>query len=180
VDPKEFNAVLEAARAGDEWAWSRLYGELAGPVLGYLRVRGATEPEDLLGEVFLQVARNLSSFSGDVTGFRSWIFTIAHRRLIDERRASGRRPLELVADRESGPSQDPALIVMDRLTEERIAATLECLVPDQRDVLLLRIMGGITVDEVAIILGKTIGAVKALQRRALQTIKRNVSEPVPI
>ena len=172
--------MLEAARAGDEWAWSRLYGELAGPVLGYLRVRGAAEPEDLLGEVFLQVARNLGSFSGDATGFRSWIFTIAHRRMIDERRASGRRPLELVVDRESGPSQDPALIVMDRLTEERIAATLECLVPDQRDVLLLRIMGGITVEEVAIILGKTIGAVKALQRRALQTIKRNVSEPVPI
>jgi len=172
--------VLEAARAGDEWAWSRLYGELAGPVLGYLRVRGAAEPEDLLGEVFLQVARNLSSFSGDATGFRSWIFTIAHRRMIDERRASGRRRLELVVDRESGPSQDPALIVMDRLTEERIAATLQCLVPDQRDVLLLRIMGGITVEEVAIILGKTIGAVKALQRRALQAIKRNVSQPVPI
>ena len=172
--------MLEAARAGDEWAWSRLYGELAGPVLGYLRVRGAAEPEDLLGEVFLQVARNLSSFSGDATGFRSWIFTIAHRRMIDERRASGRRRLELVVDRESGPSQDPALIVMDRLTEERIAATLQCLVPDQRDVLLLRIMGGITVEEVAIILGKTIGAVKALQRRALQAIKRNVSQPVPI
>jgi RNA polymerase sigma-70 factor (ECF subfamily) len=180
VDPKEFSAVLEAARAGDEWAWSRLYGELAGPVLGYLRVKGATEPEDLLGEVFLQVARNLSLFSGDAAGFRSWIFTIAHRRMIDERRAAGRRPLELVVDRESGPSQDPALIVMDQLTEERIAATLECLVPDQRDVLLLRIMGGITVEEVAAILGKTIGAVKALQRRALQTIKRNVSEPVPI
>jgi RNA polymerase sigma-70 factor (ECF subfamily) len=59
---------------------------------------------------------------------------------------------------------------MDRLTEERIGATLECLVPDQRDVLLLRMMGGITVEEVAVVLGKTIGAVRALQRRALQTI----------
>jgi RNA polymerase sigma-70 factor (ECF subfamily) len=59
---------------------------------------------------------------------------------------------------------------MDRLTEERIVATLECLVPDQRDVLLLRMMGGITVEEVAVVLGKTIGAVRALQRRALQTI----------
>ncbi len=180
MDPKEFSAVLEAARAGGEWAWSRLYGELAGPVLGYLRARGATEPEDLLGEVFLQVARNLSSFSGDVAGFRSWVFTIAHRRLIDERRARSRRPLELVADPESGPSGDPAVIVVDRLSEERIAAMLGCLVPDQRDVLLLRIIGGITVEDVAAILGKTIGAVKALQRRALQTIKRNLREAVPI
>lgn len=180
MDPNEFDAVLEAARAGNEWAWSRLYGELAGPVLGYLRVRGAAEPEDLLGEVFLQVARNLKSFSGDVAGFRSWVFTIAHRRMIDARRAFGRRALDLDTDWESGPLQDPELIVMNRLTEERIAATIDRLVPDQRDVLLLRIMGGITVEEVAIILGKTIGAVKALQRRALQTIKRNVSEPVPI
>jgi RNA polymerase sigma factor (sigma-70 family) len=180
VDPKEFSGVLEAARAGGEWAWSQIYQDLAGPVLGYLRVRGATEPEDVLGEVFLQVARNLSSFSGDHAGFRSWVFTIAHRRLIDERRIGSRRPLEFMADHESGESQDPAMIVVDRLGDERIAATLQCLVPDQRDVLLLRIIGGITVAEIAAILGKSIGAVKALQRRALQTLKRNLREAVPI
>ena len=85
-----------------------------------------------------------------------------------------------MADPESGPSGDPAVIVVDRLSEERIAAMLGCLVPDQRDVLLLRIIGGITVEDVAAIFGKTIGAVKALQRRALQTIKRNLREAVPI
>jgi RNA polymerase sigma factor (sigma-70 family) len=134
----------------------------------------------LLGEVFLQVARNLDSFSGDIAGFRSWVFTIAHRRLIDERRAGSRRPLEFMVEHESGESRDPAIIVGDRLSEERISATLQCLVPDQRDVLLLRIVGGITVEEVAAILGKTIGAVKALQRRALHTLKRNLREAVPI
>ena len=180
MNPKQFSAVLEAARAGGEWAWSQLYGDLAGQVLGYLRVRGATEPEDLLGEVFLQVARNLSSFSGDDVGFRSWVFTIAHRRLIDERRTGSRRPVEFMTEHESGESRDPAMIVGDRLSEERIAGTLQCLVPDQRDVLLLRIIGGITVEEIAAILGKSIGAVKALQRRALQTLKRNMREAVPI
>ncbi len=149
-------------------------------MLGYFRARGATEPEDLLGEVFLQVARNLSSFSGDAAGFRSWVFTIAHRRMIDERRARSHQPLELVADPESEPSWDPAVIVLDRLGTERIAATLKCLVPNQRDVLLLRIIGGITVEEVAAILGKSTGAVKALQRRAVQTIKRNLRQAVPI
>ena len=57
--------MLEAARAGAEWAWSRLYNDLSGPVLGYLRMRGAAEPEDLLGEVFLQVARNAVTFEGE-------------------------------------------------------------------------------------------------------------------
>ena len=86
MEPAEFESAVEAAQAGAEWAWSRLYAELSGPVFGYLRSRGAVEPEDLLGEVFVQVARNIGSFRGDARSFRSWVFTIAHHRLIDERR----------------------------------------------------------------------------------------------
>ena len=59
MQPAEFESVIEAARAGAEWAWSRLHGDLSGPVLGYLQSRGAVEAEDLLGEVFIQVARNI-------------------------------------------------------------------------------------------------------------------------
>ena len=72
-----FHSVLIAARAGGEWAWTRIYDDLAPVITGYLRARGAGEPEDLLGEVFLQAVRNLSSFDGDEGNFRSWIFTIA-------------------------------------------------------------------------------------------------------
>ena len=86
MDQAQFASVLEAAQAGAEWAWSRLYRDLAGPVLGYLRTRGAAEPEDLVGEVFLQVARNLGTFDGDYRSFRSWVFTVAHHRVVDERR----------------------------------------------------------------------------------------------
>lgn len=70
-----FTRVLERAREGDEIAWTALYDDLSGPLLGYLRGRGAPEPEDQLGETFLQVARDLPRFDGDETGFRSWVFT---------------------------------------------------------------------------------------------------------
>lgn len=175
MPPGEFESLLNAARAGRSWAWSRLYSELAGPVLGYLRVRGAAEPEDLLSEVFLQVVRGLATFDGDSQGFRSWVFTIAHHRLVDERRARGRRPVQVRDDLElSGTEDDPALVVIDRLTDEEIIALLSALTPEQRDVLLLRLLGGLTIEEIAEAIGKTSGAIKALQRRGLQALQKKL------
>ena len=88
----EFDTVLAAARTGSPSAFTRIFTALAPVVEGYLRLQGASEPEDLTIEVFLAVLRNLDSFEGDEAGFRSWVFTIAHRRLLDERRRGYRRP----------------------------------------------------------------------------------------
>ena len=79
-----FDNVLFAARAGAEWAWERLYAEYAARVAGYLRAHGAEDADDLAGEVFLQVVRGLDGFSGAEHQFRAWLFTIAHRRLVDD------------------------------------------------------------------------------------------------
>src|SRR5262245_54219241 len=92
-----FDDVLYAARAGAEWAWVRIYEQLAPKVVGYLRAHGASDPEDLAGEVFLHVVRGLPEFSGGERDFNAWTFTIAHRRLIDDVRRRGRRPLELLS-----------------------------------------------------------------------------------
>lgn len=73
------------------WAFERLYADLAPVVAGYLRVQGAAEPEDLTSEVFLGVFTGLKLFSGTEQQFRSWAFTIADQRLVDERRRAGRR-----------------------------------------------------------------------------------------
>ena len=74
-----------------------VYADLAGPVRGYVRARGAVEPDDVVGEVFVQVARNLAGFEGEYSSFRSWVFVIAHHRLIDERRRRSRHPEEPTA-----------------------------------------------------------------------------------
>jgi RNA polymerase sigma-70 factor (ECF subfamily) len=169
-----FDDVLGAAQAGAEWAWSRLYEDLAGHVLGYLRLRGAAEPEDLLGEVWLQVARNLGGFQGDERDFRAWVFTVAHHRIIDERRYRARRPSEPA---ETLP--DEALVIDD--VEEQalrsswlddVQALMEQLTDDQRDVLTLRILGGLTIPEIGRVVGKPVGSVKALQRRGLRALVR--------
>lgn len=140
---------------------------------GYLASRGAAEPEDVSSEVFLNVARSIHSFKGDRDSFRSWVFVIAHRKLIDERRSRARQPL--VADfpedtslrSEGGNVEDEALtnLVTDELQE-----ALEPLTEAQRDVLALRLIAGLTLAETAYVTGKRVGAVKALQRRALAAL----------
>lgn len=172
----QFDPVLTAARSGAGWAAGRLWSSLAPQVAGYLRAQGAPEPDDLASEVFLGVFRGLASFSGDEEKFRSWVFTIAHRRLVDERRRLVRRPppAPLGDDDRAGasPSASAEHEALRRLSEERVRRVCERLVPDQRDVLLLRLVGGLTSEEVAVALGKSPGAVRALQRRGVASLRR--------
>lgn len=181
---ESFDDVLLAARAGAEWAWSRIYADLAPTVTGYLRAHGAAEPEDLTGEVFLQVVRGLGRFTGDERDFRSWVFTIVHRRLLDDRRSRSRRPSDPVAPEDlearAGAGGDVEREALGRLGEARVRAALAQLPTDQRSVLLLRILGDMTVEEVARAVGKRTGAVKALQRRALRRLEReSLLDPYP-
>lgn len=92
---EQFPEVLQAARLGAEWAWRALHRNLAPSIIGYLDTRGASDPEDLAGEVFfLRLFRDLPRFEGGEGEFRAFAFTIARHRLIDERRCRSRRPEE--------------------------------------------------------------------------------------
>ena len=146
-------------------------------MLGYLRANGAPEPEDVLSETFLQVARDISSFDGDEAGLRGWVFTIAHHRLIDARRRSARRPVELSREPPEpvGRADDAADEALARIGLEKVQRVLGELSEDQRAVLLLRVVGDLSVEEVAKAIGKRPGAVKALQRRGLAAIKRELA-----
>jgi RNA polymerase sigma-70 factor (ECF subfamily) len=178
-----FPEVLHAARAGAPWAFERLYVELAPVVGGYLRLQGAAEPDDLTSEAFLGVFGRLASFEGSEQQFRSWVFTIAHRRLIDERRRAVRRPTIMTADtdlldRAGGDVEQDAFAVLGTARVYELCADLS---DDQREVLILRVVGDLTVEQVAAIIDKSVGAVKALQRRALQALRRKLErDGVPL
>jgi RNA polymerase sigma factor (sigma-70 family) len=177
-----FDDVLAAARAGAPWAFRGLWDSLSPAVSGFLRAQGAAEPEDLTSEVFLAVFTQLAQFSGDEAALRAYVFTIARRRLVDEiRRRSRRGPaVEWTAERDprrTGSAEDTAL---DELGSARTRELLDSLSADQRDVLVLRIFGDLTVEQVAAVLGKRPGAVKALQRRGLEALRKKVSaDPYP-
>ena len=178
MSPERFTSLLESARQGSEAAWQEIYDGLAPVVLGYLRANGAPDPEDILSEVFLQVARDIPRFDGEEPGFRSWVFTIAHHRLIDARRHSARRPVELSAEppepRER--ADDAADEALARLGVEDVRRVLETISDEQRAVLLLRVVGDLSIEDVAKAVGKRPGAVKALQRRGLAAVKRELAK----
>lgn len=177
---EHFDTTLAAARTGAEWAWTLLYRDLAPPLLGYLRRQGAADPEDLVGEVLLQVVRRLSTFDGDEAGFRSWVFTIAHHKLIDDRRYHARRPATPTPAEEVAANmlaQDTVeLDAVERITGEEISRLLHVLTDDQREVIILR-LAGFKVGEVASITGRTENATKALQRRGLRSLERELERP---
>jgi RNA polymerase sigma factor (sigma-70 family) len=173
-----FEETLDAARAGAESGWVSIYSELAPSVIGYLRGCRARDPEDIAGEVFLQVVRDLAGFDGNECEFRAWVFAIAHHRMLDDWRRAGRRPVEVGFETapEDGAIENAEESALRRVATDRVLHILGELTPGQQEVLLLRVLGDLTVDEVARIVGKSSGSVKALQRRGLEASRLALSE----
>ncbi|MBI2705977.1 MAG: RNA polymerase sigma factor [Actinobacteria bacterium] len=176
----DFAQVLAGAQRGDHPAIEVIYLDVAPLVLGYLRANGAFEPEDIASEVFISMMRGLPSFQGDETNFRSWLLTIAHRRLTDAIRKHGRRPEEPAPLDELGNRmvvlRDSESEAMARLRSQGVLEAIDQLTPDQRSVLMLRVLADLTVPEIAGIVGKPESAVKALLRRGLASLGRLVGE----
>lgn len=179
----DFDAVLAAARLGQSWALSALFRAYAGPVAGYVRARSPAEPDDLVSEVFLSAFTSLDRFAGSEADFRGWLFTIAARRVVDDLRRRGRRVQTTSYEPDSDTRTDDSAEdrSLERFGEQWARGVLDRLLPDQREVLLLRVIGDLTVDQVAERLGKTPGAVKQLQRRGLIAAARILeAEGVPL
>ena len=170
----QFQEVMAAAREGSEWALAALYRELQPRLLGYLRTRDWSEAEDIASETWMAVTRGLPRFQGDEAGFRGWVFTIARRRLIDLRRSQARRPPTTPMDNDDAratatvEAADGEVIRSAATTEalERI----DTLPPTQAEIVRLRIVAGLTADQVAKVVGKRAGTVRVLQHRALRRL----------
>jgi RNA polymerase sigma-70 factor (ECF subfamily) len=178
-----FDELLAAAQLGQSWALTALYRTYAGQVTGYVRARTSAEAEDLVSEIFTSVFLGLPGFTGGEPEFRGWLFTIARRRIVDDLRRRSRQvattsyddhdDLRAVASAEAAS--------LDRIGEQWVRSVLEQLAPDQRDVLLLRILGDLTLEQVAEALGKSVGAVKQLQRRGVAAAARiTEAEGIPL
>jgi RNA polymerase sigma factor (sigma-70 family) len=160
--------------AHDPELFSLVYRTYASQVLGYLTARGVEDPEAVMQEVFLAVLPRLETVSGGVPGLRTFLFSVAHARMVDDHRRQSRTPLKLPFDaeldrREESSAEAEAL---DQVSPAEVLDLLQkVLLDDQREVLTLRIIGGLTVDQVAAVMGKSAGAVKQLQRRALSRLR---------
>lgn len=175
---QELDAALVAAQQGEPWALRAIYGALAPQVRGYLRTRGAGEPEDLTSEVFLAVFPRLGSVTGGAAGLRTLVFSVAHARVVDDlRRRSRRQPTaeyDPGTDERSAPAAEDEALAL--IATERVRELLAVLPEDQRDVLLLRVVSDLSVEQVAQAMNRSPGAVKQLQRRGLLALRAHAEE----
>lgn len=169
----DLEAVTAAAVRGDVAAMGALYTELAPSVRGYLTVRGADDPEGLTHEVFLTVFPRLADLTGGWEGLRTLAFSVAHSRLVDDRRRRARRPstpyLVEIDPRTTGSAESEAIA---RLGHDELLSVVELLPEDQRSVLVLRVVGDLSVRQTAVAMGRPESAVVRLQGKALATLRR--------
>lgn len=147
-----------------------VYDSLAPAVLGYFRSHRMADPEGLTGDVFVAVTQRLATFEGDAAALRRWVFTIAHHRRVDEIRRSAR----------STPAGPPstAAVEDDDPFDPTMVAALATLTDDQRQVVVLRHVADLSVQDVAEITGRTPGSVKMLTARGLEALAARLA-PVP-
>jgi RNA polymerase sigma-70 factor (ECF subfamily) len=179
-----FAGWLAAAQFGDETGFGMLWRELNPAVLRYLQVAASDAAEDLASETWLQVVRGLKEFRGDEAGFRSWVFTIARHKVHDWHRQQGRRVAAHLDDAAASAlraADDTEEAALETLGTDAALRLIRALPPDQAELLLLRLVAGLEVAEVARILHKSPGAVRVGTHRALQRLRALVtSEPAMV
>ena len=177
---QQFEEVLAAAQAGQDWAFAVLYRALNPGLQRYLSARSsAGVAEDVAAETWLAAARQLSRFDGGEAAFRAWLFTIGRNRLVQHWRDQGRTPQVSfdpahLSDHRA-PDDTERDTVAGMSAQDAARAIAEVLTPDQADVVLLRVIAGLDVDEVAAILDKRPGTVRVLQHKALRKLAGHFS-----
>ena len=167
--------MVSAARANSPAALRAVYESLSPAVLGYLRSKGCDDPEALTQDVFLTVFSKISTVSGGAAGLRTFAFSVAHARMVDDHRRRERQPATAPYDAQLDTRFTDS--AEDIVLQSRLGATqmLEGLTEAQREVLLLRVVADLSLEDAAVIMGKTVNSVKQLQRRALLVLRERVT-----
>jgi RNA polymerase sigma-70 factor (ECF subfamily) len=168
-----FEQTLAAAKSGDEAAFATLWRQLNHALLRYLRVLAPEVAEDIASECWLQVMRSLGTFKGDEAGFKSWLFTIARNKVTDWRRYAARRPVDPLdhTDIHDRPAlDDTEEDALERMSTDDALRLLAELPPDQAEIIMLRVVVGLDVHDVARIVGKRPGAVRVASHRGLRRL----------
>jgi len=174
----DFPDVVSAAQQGSEAAFSALWRDGNPDLLRYLRVAAPEAAEDVAAEVWVQVCRGLPAFRGEERAWRSWLFTIARRRAIDERRRRSRHPVAPLDDvphaREPRAAAAEAL-ALENLATAAVTEAVLALPPLQAEVILLRMLAGLDNEAVARIVGRSPGAVRVAAHRGLRRLAQTLS-----
>jgi len=171
--PIEPDDLLAAALAGDDEAFRAVYRLVHPGLLRYLRVLVGADADDVASETWLQVCRDLPSFTGDLDGFRAWCATVGRHRALDHLRRIRRRPDTVPAEAHLAAladAADTAGAAADAVATERALALIATLPRDQAEAVLLRVVVGLDAISAGRVLGKRAGAVRTAAYRGLRRL----------
>lgn len=171
-EPKE--AALAAAMRREQRGFDELFDFLSRPISAFAASRGSEDPDGTANIVLYAAFSRLGDFTGTYENFRAYVYRIARNQLVDEHRKRQRRPdyVELVDSHDPGYRDDFVDQTSDRDEALRL---IEPLTEGQREVLLLRTVAGLSIEETAQVVGKSITATKQIQLRAVRAVHRSSS-----
>jgi RNA polymerase sigma-70 factor, ECF subfamily len=168
-----FPGVLRAAAGGDEDAFGILWHDLQPRLLRYFRVVAPGAADDLASETWLGVIRGIGRFQGSEAAFRAWVFTIARHQVLDWWRRAARKPtqdLPVTGLAELMAPDDPAAAALEGASTRAALALIATLPAGQAEAVVLRVVAGLEVTQVAEIMDKRPNAVRVLTHRGLRRL----------
>ena len=171
-------ALLAGARIYDDGALGEIYSRYSTELYRYaVRLLGDVHlAEDCVAEMYSRFLQALAGGRGPRAYLRAYLYRMAHNWIVDYFRRSPPKPVYLDPELAASNESDPSMLVAARMDQDRLRLALLEVTPDQRQVLVLRYLEGFSNEEVAAALQKSVGAVKALQHRALAALKRRLQD----
>lgn len=176
--PQDELQLIERAQRGDRAALSELYRRHVDAIYRYvhLRVGDPTVAEDLTAEVFLRALEGLGEYRYTGVPLIAWLYRIARARTADYWRRAGRYQEIELSDKIAAIGSDPEVIASARIERSDLVVVLRRLTDAQQQVIILRFVEEMSLAQAAAAMGKTVGAIKALQHRALASLARLMGE----
>ena len=168
--------LVDQAIAGDREAFGELYERHVGRVYRYLlhMAKDVDVAEDLTAETFLQALAAIHRYQRRGVPFVAWLLRIAHNLQLNLNGRRGRWTVPLVREDQEGVVGSPELFVQDRASAGRMMQVVQTLNEEQRQVIILRFIEGLGCADTARVLGKSVGAIRVAQYRALRALRQSL------
>ena len=173
----EVTKLIERASGGDFEAFGELYGIYLDRIYRYVfyQLREKMAAEDLTEEIFLKAWRAIGSYKGKGQAFSSWLYRIAHNHVIDEFRSRRKQMVSLEAEMEIATEvAEPQQEMGKKLAEQEMLRLISCLPRKQKQVIILKFVEGLDNREIGQITGKSQGAIRISQMRALTALRQRL------
>ncbi len=167
-------SLIQRAQHQEPEAFAQLYEAYFDKIYRYvvIRIGNKTEAEDMTQQVFLKALQSISSFRWRGIPFSAWLFRIAHNQVVDYLRKKAKRVIVSIDELPVIANDNPQLVAEQKLDIEQLNLAIKRLTEAQQEVISLRFAGGLAIAQVAKVMGRSQGAVKALQHSAIVTLRK--------